>query len=197
MVLFKRKVISPIPEESLGTWITPNRYKVNFVAPTPTALPTPTAIPKMATRIEPISPQNIPQTYYTNRNAKIEPKLWDAIMESSPTGDIKQNDAMKRMALALNTQESSGGYNLVGDEGKSRGPYHIQRENVTTEQAMDPKYSTKLVMDEMLRNMNVNKVPLARSLRTWNWWSGYKNKGPRYNVDIPQMATTSSFYRGE
>lgn len=186
-----QKVISPLPD--------PTRM--------PTATPSPTPFPQGIQRVEPVTPQDIPKTKYTNRNAKIEPKLWDAIMQASPSGDVPLNDYMKRMALALATQESGGGYNLLGDSGKSMGPYHIQRASVPVADRYDPKASTQLVFAEMLRNILKNGVPKEKSLRTWNWNSGYvpswitqtgaPQYGPKYNVDIPQMATTSSFYRGQ
>ena len=164
--------------------------------PTKAPIPKPTPFPRGITRVDPIQPQNIPSNYYTNRNQAIEPKLFDAIMTASPTGDLQLNDYMKRMALALSTQESSGGHILEGDSGKSNGPYHIQRASIPVADRYDPVKSTNLVFQEMLRNMLKNGVPKERSLRTWNYNSGYGNNGPKYNVDIPQMATTSTFYRG-
>jgi|WetSurMetagenome_2_1015567.scaffolds.fasta_scaffold01987_20 hypothetical protein len=183
-------------EDKIRPFLTPTSIKSNSIS-VPTASPTPTPTPIMTTnRVDPITPQNIPSTYYTNRNSKIEPKLWDAINTASPTGDLQLNDFMKRMALALATQESGGGYTLEGDNGKSMGPYHIQRESVPVADRYNPDTSTKLVFQEMIRNMLKNGVPKEKSLRTWNWNSGYGNNGPKYNVDIPQMATTSSFYKG-
>ena len=166
----------------------------NIPSTTPTKMSLPSPTPTQA-------PMTLPKTPYTYRTSKIEPKLYDAINEASPTGDIELNDYMKKMAMALATQESTGGYTTEGDFDKetntykSHGPYHIQRANVPVQDRYDVKKSTDLVFKEMIRNMLVNKVPKERSLRTWNWHSGYKNNGPKYNVDIPQMATTSSFLR--
>lgn len=206
--LKRRGVISPLAEvtspaptinlkgifQGLLGGITPTATGSASISPT--AAPTPSPTPMVQNnRVGPLVPQDIPQTYYTNRNQQIEPQLFDAITTASPTGDLALNDYMKRMALGLGTQESSGGYNTSGDNGNSSGPYHISqiyRPEVTKEQAMDPKWATNYVFQEMLRNMKRGSSKEA-SLKSWN----SKSVSPRYDTDIPQMATTSSFYRGK
>jgi hypothetical protein len=164
-------------------------------SPVPTRMPTPTPMIQNDS-IGPIVPQDIPKTWYTNRTSKIEPKLWDAITTATPSSDPNMNDYMKRLALALATQESSGGYKLSGDNGKSNGPYHIQRANVTKEQAMDPVWATNYLYKEMNRNLK-SGMSKEQIINSWNSLSGIVNKGPRYNVDLPQMATTSTFLKNK
>lgn len=161
------------------------------VVPTPTATPTPTPDPYPT--YGPTQPQNIPQTYYTNRQAPLEPSFYDAVNTATASPEEK------RMLMALGTQESQRGYVTTGDSGKSKGVYHInleQRPNITETQALDPVWSTNYALTEMRRNMSKG-TPLSGSLKSWNPLSGYVNKGPKYDKDIPEMATTSSFWRGK
>lgn len=166
------------------------------IKPTPTpsyVFPKATPTPELYPTYAPRQPQNIPETYYTGRNKGIEPSLYDAIHGSDASIPEKE------MLFALGNQESEGGYNTTGDSGFSHGPYHIHekyRKNITPEQARDPKYATRYVLDEMRRNMK-RGLPLSTSLISWNSKSGRVNAGPKYDVDLPQMATTSSFWRGK
>jgi hypothetical protein len=182
------RIATPTPQ--------PKRGLFDFLrkpSPTPTASPTPsftpTPTPNPNPVYEPTVPQNIPKTYYTNRSASMEPALYDAINKVNATPEEK------RMLFALATQESGRGYQLSGDSGKSRGAYHINkdyRKNVSDEQAMDPTWSTNYVLEEMRRNMKKGS-PLSGSLKSWN----SKSVNPRYDKDIPEMATTSSFFKGK
>ncbi len=170
--------------------------KISGFKPTPTPtylMPKRTPTPEQYPIYSPRVPQNIPQTYYTGRNMQIEPSLYDAIHGANATTPEKE------MLFSLGSQESGGGYTTEGDSGKSHGPYHISeiyRKNITPDQARDPVYATSYVLNEMRRNMSKG-IPLATSLKSWNSKSGYVNNGPKYDSDIPQMATTSSFRRGK
>lgn len=166
-------------------------------SPTPTMMPKPTAIPKR-NRFDPVEPQNIQKTWFTNRTVEIDPEVFDEIESSG------MSETNKRYAFALITQESGGGKNLVGDNGKSYGPFHIQPGNepgvpgygpVTKEQALNTKFSVQFLKDFIDQQSKKVATPSA-VLRRWNPNSGYINNGPKYDKDIPEMATTSSFIRG-
>jgi hypothetical protein len=174
-------------------------------SPTPTATPQPSIPPITPNRVDPYTPQNIPQTYYTNRNQAIVPEWFDSIINSKGT------DFQKRLALALLTQESSGGVNLSGDSGGSFGGYHIQPGNsplvrdqikdfgkiITAEEANDPKKATEFLMwflDKMQNKYGFTEDQLLKGNKKVSGWNtGSTN--PDYGKDLPQMATTSSFFR--
>ncbi len=134
---------------------------------------------------------------YIGKTYDMEPNLYDALAL------IK--DDLKRLYLsALAGQESFGGRRLEGDYNKqtgeyeSFGAYHIQpsQREVTKEQAMDPKWSTQYALDELEKYLKLG-LTLPQALRKWNSKSGYINEGPRYDVELPAMATTSSFLKGK
>jgi hypothetical protein len=172
--------VSPIPPDLQGP-------AGRNIQPTPT--PTPAPFSPSTRQVNPISSQNIPQTYYTNRNQAIAPNWWDAVMNSGAS------NYLQRLALALLTQESSGGYNSTGDQGRAIGGYGIRpdiRKDVTTSQAADPAWATQYLIHEMMRNIGAG-APQNEAAKSWNPAS----QQPNYTRDIPQMATTSSFYRGQ
>lgn len=156
-------------------------------SPTPTPTPSPTPVPSGPDSFGQVNPEF--NDYYAGRNAIIEPSLFSAIMSHPLMTDFE-----KLMAFALATQESSGGYNLIGDEGNSRGPYHISsihRPNISEEDATDPTKATDIVFREMQQNKAKGWSP-RNWLKTWN----YNSINPDYGDDIPRMATTSAFRRG-
>lgn len=166
-------------------------------SPTPTMMPRPITTQKR-NRFDPEEPQNIPKTWYTNRTVEVDPEMFDEIESSG------MSETNKRYAMALGTQESGAGKNLVGDNGKSFGLFHIQPGNeprvpgygpVTKEQALNKKFSVQFLKDFIDQQSKKVATPSA-VLRRWNPNSGYINNGPKYDKDIPEMATTSSFIRG-
>ena len=180
--LFAPKVISPVPDRP--------DYVINFAPYVKADSPSPSPVPfnQYTKSVSPVTPQNIPSTWYTNRNQQIEPVLWDSIMKSGT------DDYNKRMMLALGTQESSGGYMNSGDRGRAVGPYHIRpdiRSDINVQQASDPDFATQYLLKEILRNISAGALP-SEGVKSWN----SRSVNPDYSVDIPQMATTSSFYRG-
>ena len=169
-------------------------------APTPTPTPTPTqntySIPEQAVGI----PDNPNHPGFSNQTRNIEPNLFDAISGSDTT------DKIKRLMFALGASESSGGYNLTGDSGNAHGPYHInqlyrgdvpgQRNPISIEDSMNQESGTRYLLEEILRNQDAGS-PFKDLLSSWNSKSGYVNSGPRYNEELPLMATTSAFLKGE
>ena len=174
-------------------------------SPTPTPTPTATPTPSLFAPINRIDPFPVgPETpkwseLYSKlqkKEAVIQPSIFDAIIKHVK-GNLKQ-----RLAFATVFQESTGGLNLIGDEGKSFGPAHIQPGNAppvpgfkqpTKEEAMDPEWTAKYLNAFM--DYNELGVAPERVMRRWNFKSGYENKGPKYDVDIPRFATMSAFVR--
>jgi hypothetical protein len=229
------KVISPVPDPSptptpyeKTTTLPDGSIRTMFVSPTPTASPTPTKKPIIPEvlgasndRVEPypVGPGTPPRSELYPRlqteNQNITPELYDATMKNI------SDDYKRRLALALFSQESSGGKSLYGDFDENNnprafGPAHIQPGNAppvpgyfqpTKEQAMDPNWVTKYLNDYM--NYNELQTPKEGLMRRWNYNSGYQgdlklvdkkgnklvNSGPRYDVDIPRAATMSAFIK--
>jgi hypothetical protein len=199
-----------------GTWVepTPTGKQQPIIKPTitptntpsPTITPTPTAIPPVSSykRIEPypIGPETPDRSkLYPKLQTKetyIQPEVFDAIMKHVK-GDLKQ-----RLALATVYQESTGGLNPIGDNGQSFGPAHIQPGNAppipgwrqpTKAEAMDPEYTAKYLNAFM--DYNELNLPPEKVMRRWNFNSGYLNKGPKYDEDIPRFATMSALIRSD
>lgn len=180
------------------------KFSMPSPTPSPTPMPQPFPIPTSAS-VDRIDPYPVgPETpkwseLYPKlqiKEAVIQPSVFDAITKYVK-GDLK-----KRLALATVYQESTGGLNLIGDDGKSFGPAHIQPGNApsvpgfkqpTKEEAMDPEWTAKYLNAFM--DYNELGVTPEKVMRRWNFNSGYTNKGPKYDIDIPRFATMSAFIR--
>ena len=164
--------------------------------PTPTQEPNTYPIPQEAVGV----PDNPGHPGFSNQTRNIEPGLFDAISGSDTT------DFIKRLMFALGAGESSGGYNLTGDSGNAYGPFHInqlyrgdvpgQRNPISVEDSMNPETAVEYLLAEILRNQEAGSED-KDLLSSWNSKSGYVNNGPRYNEELPLMATTSAFLRGK
>jgi len=140
--------------------------------PTPTSSPTPT-----------------PSSFGIGLDeAKIEPKLWDALM--------KIPNKLIRMKLAeLSGQESSYGYAgpHLSEEEQSYGPYHINllagrinpetNKPFTQAEASDPEIATRYALSEYMR---------TGGLGSWN--PGSYNF---YQYDLPTRSATKKYMKGQ
>lgn len=193
----RQPVVSP-----LGVAVN-NSPTPTVVPPKPINTPMPTRIPQGTQRIDPYptgpSTPNRKELYpkLQTKEAVIQPSVFDAIMKNI------QDDYKRRIAMATAFQESSGGLSPVGDNGRSFGPFHMMpgntppvpgKRNVTEEQARDPEFASQFLNDFM--NYNELGVSPEKIMRRWNFNSGYTNKGPKYDVDIPRFATMAAFLRG-
>jgi hypothetical protein len=143
---------------------------------------------------------------WANQTNPIVPELYDIIMglQNVPNEkeiyDIPEDQYIRSLMLELAHGESSGGRNLSGDNGASRGPYHIQRKDISPQDAMDFQKSSEYLLNEIKKNRARGKDP-NEWLRSWNYWSGYADPGlpgygaPKYDDDLIREATTSSFLR--
>ncbi len=182
------KVVNPPPPEIISP------LSDDFVRATPTPRVTPQPAFNMD-RLEPLATSSgtPKRTWYTggkeapqNANRPIESGLWEEI------GKRNEPEWKKRNAYALAAQESSGGTALTGDAGESFGAYHIQPKwhPISKEDAMNNAKSTDYLMNWMQKRYD-RGVPSYKILKAWN----PKSVSPNYEVDLPQMATMSAFYR--
>jgi len=153
--------------------------------------------------LESIEPQTPGMEVY-RKDMEMNPDLFDVIMNAQIPGDpdeqvggMRAEDYIRRMVMNLAARESSGGKNLSGDSGNAFGPYHINqlyRKDITPDEAMDFEKATEYVLKEINRNRKSGKN-YDQWLRSWNSKSGYVNDAPRYDVEMPRMATSSAFTR--
>jgi len=141
-------------------------------------------------------------------------------------GGMNAQEYIRRLVMNLAARESSGGRNLYGDhtvigykdeekkqpiydynDPNSFGAYHInklyrgdvpgQSNPISIEDSMDFDKATAYVIKEIMRNKEKKGQSYDQLIKSWNSKSGYVNNGPKYDVDMPRMATASAFLRGQ
>ena len=171
MGIFKRKVISPIPEENIGTWITPNKYKVNFVTPTPTPAP----VVQTQERTFDVEPFRKSGNYQIPKMpASLATKIWDMFPNEATQAAIvlgTENASYDPKAYNWNPKDNSGDYGLAQINSRTladRMKYEPQNVEAT---------GVSNVYDLHDPEKNLKMMKLIRKSQGWNAWYGPKNRG--------------------